>query len=178
MPCRGALNCSVALGWTPARQRGDPSTRRPSKVAVTMSHPDPDTAVAALIEAFDVLEDWEDRYRYIMDLGEALPVMDPALRSPETQVHGCQSTVWVALTTDGKAVRLHADSDSHLVKGLAAIVVRVLDGRTVTGVLDFKLPALFDALALHSHLSPTRSNGLHGMVKQVMERAGALAKAT
>ncbi len=143
-----------------------------------MSQPDPDSAVAALIEAFDVLEDWEDRYRYIMDLGAALPAMDPAMRSPQTQVHGCQSTVWVALTTDGKAVRLHADSDSHLVKGLAAIVVGVLDGRTVSGVLDFDLAGLFDALALHAHLSPTRSNGLHGMIKQVMERAGALAKAT
>jgi len=143
-----------------------------------MSQPDPDAAVLELTEAFSVLEDWEDRYRYIMDLGEALPPMEPALRSPETLVHGCQSTVWVALTTDSKVVRLHADSDSHLVKGLAAIVVRVLDGRSVAGLLDFDLTALFDRLELHTHLSPTRSNGLHGMVKQVMDRAGALAKAT
>jgi cysteine desulfuration protein SufE len=103
--------------------------------------------------------------------------MDPTLQSPQTLVHGCQSNVWVALTTCDKVVRLHADSDSHLVKGLAAIVVRVLDGRCVAGILEFDLPVLFQQLELHAHLSPTRSNGLHGMVKQVMERAGALAKA-
>ena len=142
-----------------------------------MTHSDPDTAVAELTEAFSFLEDWEDRYRYIMDLGVALPAMDDALKTPETLVHGCQSVVWVAVTTAGETIRLHADSDSHLVKGLAAIVVRALDGRNVAGVLSFDLAAMFDALELHAHLSPTRSNGLHGMVKQVLTRVGALAKA-
>ncbi len=142
-----------------------------------MTHSDPDSAVADLTEAFGFLDAWEDRYRYIMDLGEALPAMDDALKTAHTQVHGCQSVVWVAVTTEGQTVHLHADSDSQLVKGLAAIVVRALDGRTVSGVLGFDLAGLFDQLDLHAHLSPTRSNGLHGMVSQVMSRVGAIAKA-
>ena len=136
-----------------------------------------DTAVEELKEAFAFLEDWEDRYRYIMDLGAALPAMNDALKTDETLVHGCQSVVWVAVTTSEGHVHVHADSDSHLVKGLAAIVVRALDGRSVAGVLQFNLSALFEALNLHAHLSPTRSNGLHGMVRQVMARVGALDKA-
>ncbi|MCH2136996.1 MAG: SufE family protein [Phycisphaerales bacterium] len=143
-----------------------------------MSEPDAAAAVGELTDAFSVLDQWEDRYRYIMDLGEGLAPMDAHLRTDETLVRGCQSTVWVALTTDGDQVRLHADSDSALVKGLAAIVVRVLDGRTVADLLGFDLEGLFDTLQLHAHLSPTRSNGLHGMVRQVMARAGALAKLT
>ena len=123
-----------------------------------------------------MLEQWEDRYRYIMDLGEALPAMEASLKTEQTQVHGCQSVVWVAVTKDGDHIHLHADSDSQLVKGLAAIVVRALDGRTVQGVLQFELETLFDRLHLHAHLSPTRSNGLHGMVRQVMGRVGAIAK--
>jgi cysteine desulfuration protein SufE len=141
-----------------------------------MSKDDPDLAVAELEEAFEVLEQWEDRYRYIMDLGEALEPMDPSLKTPQTQVHGCQSMVWVAVTTHGDRIHLHADSDSQLVKGLAAIVVRALDGRTVRGVLQFELGTFFDRLQLHAHLSPTRSNGLHGMVRQVLGRVGAIAK--
>lgn len=143
-----------------------------------MSTPDADASVSQLEEAFALLDDWEDRYRYIMDLGAGLPAMDASLRTPETLVHGCQSTVWVALTTEQDLLRLHADSDSDLVKGLAAVVVTALDGRTVAGVLGFDLDAFFDKLDLHAHLSPTRSNGLHGMVRQVMARAGALAKAS
>ncbi len=128
-----------------------------------------------LEEAFAFLDDWEDRYRYIMDLGDKLAPLRDADRNDANLVQGCQSTVWVALHSEGGAVAITADSDSQLVKGLAAIVVCALHGRTTQGIIAFDLDALFARLRLHEHLSPTRSNGLHGMVRQVRARAAAIA---
>jgi cysteine desulfuration protein SufE len=122
-------------------------------------------------EAFAFLEDWEDRYRYIMDLGAKLSPLADADRVEANLVHGCQSAVWVAMHEEGDAVRMTADSESQLVKGLAAIVVLALDGRTPEALIAFDLDALFAGLHLHEHLSPTRSNGLHGMIRQVRARA-------
>lgn len=122
-------------------------------------------------EAFAFLEDWEDRYRYIMDLGEKLLPMCDADRVEANLVHGCQSQVWVAMHRDQDRVTLSADSDSSLVKGLAALVVLAIDGRCPTDVVSFDLDGFFGSLNLHEHLSPTRSNGLHGMVRQVRSRA-------
>ena len=126
-------------------------------------------------EAFAFLDDWEDRYRYIMDLGEKLPPMPDADRVESNLVHGCQSTVWVAMHHDGGVVQLGADSDSGLVKGLAALVVIALQGLTPVGIVEFDLDEFFSSMYLHEHLSPTRSNGLHGMIRQVRARAVELA---
>jgi cysteine desulfuration protein SufE len=126
-------------------------------------------------EAFAFLDDWEDRYRYIMDLGEKLPPLPAVDRVDANLVHGCQSTVWVVMHhTDGQ-VALTADSDSSLVKGLAALVVIALQGLSPAGVVGLDLNEFFSSLHLHEHLSPTRSNGLHGMVRQVRTRAVELA---
>ena len=136
--------------------------------------------VAQLNEAFEFLEDWEDRYRFIMDLGKKLVAMPDSERVEGNLVHGCQSTVWVSVLSDGGAdsiVTLHADSDSDLVKGLAAIVVIMLWGKTAAEIATMDLESQFDQLGLHAHLSPTRSNGLHGMVRQVKSRAASLASA-
>ncbi|MDP7030396.1 MAG: SufE family protein [Phycisphaerales bacterium] len=127
-----------------------------------------------LKEAFAFLDDWEDRYRYIMDLGAKLQPLDAEDRIDANLVHGCQSTVWVVLKRTRDAVDMTADSDSQLVKGLAAIVICALQGRTPKAIIDFDLDALFAELRLHEHLSPTRSNGLHGMVRQVRSRAAAI----
>jgi cysteine desulfuration protein SufE len=122
-------------------------------------------------EAFAFLDDWEDRYRYIMDLGEKLPAMCETDRIEANLVHGCQSLVWVAMhQADGRVV-LGADSDSSLVKGLAALVVLAIKGLAPTDVVGVDLDGFFRELNLHDHLSPTRSNGLHGMVRQVRARA-------
>ena len=131
-----------------------------------------------LNEAFEFLEDWEDRYRFIMDLGKKLDAMPESERIEANLVHGCQSTVWVSVLAVGgpeSVVTLHADSDSDLVKGLAAIVVIMLWGKTAAEIATMDLESKFDELGLHAHLSPTRSNGLHGMVRQVKSRAVALA---
>lgn len=129
-------------------------------------------------EAFEFLKDWEDRYRFIMDLGRKLPKMPASERVDSNLVHGCQSTVWVSVAPqddDGSIMTLHADSDSDLVKGLAAIVLILLWGKTAADIATADLDSPFDKLGLHAHLSPTRSNGLHGMVRQIKSRAAALA---
>ncbi|MDG2423129.1 MAG: SufE family protein [Phycisphaerales bacterium] len=136
--------------------------------------------IEQLNEAFEFLEDWEDRYRFIMDLGKKLPPMPDSERTKENLVHGCQSTVWVSAQSPGGVgapVHLHADSDSDLVKGLAAMVVIMLSGKGAAEIATCDLEASFDRLGLHEHLSPTRSNGLHGMVRQVKSRAAAIAAA-
>ncbi len=126
-------------------------------------------------EAFAFLDDWEDRYRYIMDLGEKLPPMPAEDRVASNLVHGCQSVVWVSLHRDDGIVTLLADSDSGLVKGLAALVVIALQGTTPEEIVWYDLGDFFTWLQLHEHLSPTRSNGLHGMIQQVRARAAEMA---
>ncbi|HCA38467.1 MAG TPA: hypothetical protein DEO92_02165 [Phycisphaerales bacterium] len=126
-------------------------------------------------EAFAFLDDWEDRYRYIMDLGEKLPPMPAEDRVDSNLVHGCQSVVWVSLHRDDGIVTLRADSDSGLVKGLAALVVIALQGMTPEEIVRYDLGDFFSTLQLHEHLSPTRSNGLHGMIQQVRARAAEMA---
>jgi len=133
--------------------------------------------ISEVEEAFAFLDDWEDRYRYIMDLGQKLPEMPGDEQCEDNLVRGCQSTVWVSLLNDDGTVRVNAESDSQLVKGLAAIVVIAISGLSPQEILNFDLEALFQRLRLHDHLSPTRSNGLHGMVRQVRSRAAALTLA-
>ncbi|MDP7071155.1 MAG: SufE family protein [Phycisphaerales bacterium] len=132
-------------------------------------------SISEVEEAFAFFEDWEDRYRYIMDLGEKLPAMPRADCVDANLVRGCQSTVWVTMQVDGDSVLVNAQSDSQLVKGLAAIVVIAVTGLTPREIVNLDLEAIFGRLRLHDHLSPTRSNGLHGMVQQVRSRAAALA---
>ncbi|MDP7520299.1 MAG: SufE family protein [Phycisphaerales bacterium] len=126
-------------------------------------------------EAFAFLDDWEDRYRYIMDLGEKLSLMPVEDRVDSNLIHGCQSVVWVSLHRDDGIVTLLADSDSGLVKGLAALVVIALQGMTPEEIVRHDLGDFFSTLQLHEHLSPTRSNGLHGMIQQVRARAAEMA---
>lgn len=133
-----------------------------------------------LFEALEYLEDWEDRYRFILDLGRKLPDMPEEAKNESNFVHGCQSRVWVQLLeTDGvgSAVQLQADSDAFIVKGLAAMVVVILAGRSAAEIIAHDLESDFARLGLHEHLSPTRSNGLHGMVTQVKSRAAAMVDA-
>ncbi len=131
-----------------------------------------------LLEAFDFLDDWEDRYRFILDLGRKLPEMPEDEKTEANFVHGCQSQVWVALHETagaGSPIELRADSDAFIVKGLAAMVVTLLAGRTAAEITQCDIESTFDQLGLHEHLSPTRSNGLHGMVEQINRKAAQLA---
>lgn len=119
-----------------------------------------------IIEEFQDIDDWMDRYAYIIDLGNALPPIDEKYKTPEHLIEGCQSRVWLnAELRDGK-VHYTADSDAIIVKGIISLLIQVLDGQTPDDIIASDLHFI-DAIGLSEHLSPTRSNGLLAMVKQM-----------
>lgn len=119
--------------------------------------------------AFEFFDDWEDRYRFILDLGRSVPQLDPDLKTDDRLVRGCQSLVWLVPRFDADSGRLHLqiDSDAHIVRGLIAIVLAAYDGTAPKDILDFDIDGLFGELDLMRHLSPTRGNGLRAMVARI-----------
>jgi cysteine desulfuration protein SufE len=130
---------------------------------------------------FDVLDDWEDRYRYIIELGRALPAMAPELKTEVSKVRGCASQVWLASEArapgPGRAPALFfvGDSDAHIVRGLIAILFAIFNGKSPAEILATDPSTVFEALGLKEHLTPQRSNGLASMVERVRADARALA---
>lgn len=119
-----------------------------------------------IIEEFSEVDDWMDRYAMIIDLGNALPPIDAKYKTPEHLIEGCQSRVWLnAEQTDGH-VFFTADSDAIIVKGIIALLIRVLNGHTPEEILDSDL-YFIDRIGLAENLSPTRSNGLLAMIRQM-----------
>ena len=119
-----------------------------------------------IIEEFSVFDDWLDKYDYLIGLSETLPPISPEHRTGQYLIEGCQSRVWVdARLEDGK-VYYAADSDSTITKGIIALLIRVLNGRTPQEILDTEL-YFIDAIGLSANLSPTRANGLVSMIKQM-----------
>lgn len=126
-----------------------------------------------LVEQFADIDDWMDRYAYIIDLGNALEPLPESLKTPDRLIEGCQSRVWLDAekTPDGKVV-YRADSDAIIVKGIISMLIDVLSGHTPDEILADDL-SFIERIGLAEHLSPTRSNGLVAMIKQM--RAYALA---
>jgi cysteine desulfuration protein SufE len=126
-----------------------------------------------IIESFDYFDDWEDKYRFIIDLGKSLPHLAESEKADEFLVRGCQSQVWLQAGFDSASnkVSLKIDSDAHIVRGLIAIVLSVYDNRTPAEILEFDIEALFEELALLKHLSPTRGNGLRAMIGRIRDLA-------
>ena len=128
---------------------------------------------------FAFLDDWDERYKYIIDLGRTLPDFPEDKRTDEFKVKGCASQVWLYPTIDtqdGAAVmRVSGDSDAHIVKGLVALLIALYDGRTVSEAAALDARAALSALDLDDHLTPQRSNGLAAMVARLAEIARAAA---
>ena len=124
-------------------------------------------------ETFEFFDDWEDRYRYIIDLGKALPSMPTELRVEENLVKGCQSQVWIVIGYDKNAdqVTIQLDSDAFIVRGLIAILMTVFQKQSPDRIVDEDVDELFAELDLLSHLSPTRGNGLRSMVSRIKQEA-------
>ena len=119
-----------------------------------------------IIEEFCDIEDWMDRYAYIIDLGNALPAIDEQYKTPSPIIEGCQSRVWLnAEMNDGKVVYT-ADSDAIIVKGIISLLIKVLSGQSPDDIINADL-YFVEKIGLAEHLSPTRSNGLVAMVKQI-----------
>ena len=134
---------------------------------------------------FELLDDWEDRYRYIIELGRALAPMPDALKTEATKVRGCTSQVWLVSEAApasgeaaGPALRFLGDSDAHIVRGLIAILFALYDGKPAKDILATEPETVFHALGLKDHLTPQRSNGLASMVERIRADArAALASA-
>ena len=128
-----------------------------------------------IIEEFSVFDDWLDKYDYLIGLSDSLPAIAPEHRIGQYLIAGCQSRVWIDARTDGGRIFFTADSDAIITKGIIALLIRVLNGRTPQEVLDTDL-YFIDAIGLAANLSPTRANGLAAMVRQM--RLYALAYAS
>lgn len=131
-----------------------------------------------LVDAFEMFDNWEDRYRFLIDLGKQLPSLPPDAKTEENRVHGCQSNVWMIAKPkqEGGETKIDfiAESDSTIVSGLIAIVSRVYSGQTPRDILQFDMDGLLKTLELDQHLSMGRRNGLAGMVTRVKTLATQL----
>ena len=125
-----------------------------------------------IIEEFSGLDDWMDKYAYIIELGNAVEPLEEKFKTPDNIIEGCQSRVWFVADQDGDKVTFRADSDAIIVKGLISLLIRVLSGNSPQEILDADLYFMKE-IGLQEHLSPTRSNGLLAMIKQM--RVYALA---
>ena len=119
-----------------------------------------------IIDEFSGLDDWMDRYQLLIDLGSEQPPLDEKYKTEQNLIDGCQSRVWLQADYEDGVVNLSAESDALIVRGIVALLVRVLSGHTPQEILDAEL-YFIDEIGLREHLSPTRSNGLLAMVKQI-----------
>jgi cysteine desulfuration protein SufE len=135
-------------------------------------------AFTEIAENLSFLDDWEDRYRYIIELGQALPPLADADRTPANKVNGCVSQVWLATDVDTPAhLRYRGDSDAMIVKGLVAILIALYSGRPADEIAATDAIAIFDEIGLREHLTTQRSNGLVAMVNRIRSDAKALLSA-
>lgn len=134
-----------------------------------------------IAETFEFLDDWEDRYRHVIELGKAMDPLDEAVKVPATRVDGCASQVWILPRIDGDgpgaAFHFHGDSDAMIVRGLIAILHALYDGLSVKDVLGVDAGGELARLGLNDHLSAQRSNGLRAMIERIRRLAGETASA-
>jgi cysteine desulfuration protein SufE len=131
--------------------------------------------IEELIDNFEFLDGWEDKYRYIIELGEKLPVLDVEFHTEEWKVKGCQSQVWLvpSKNSDG-SISFSGDSDAMIVKGLIAIVLAIYNNKTAEDIKNTDIENIFSLLGLQEHLSPSRRNGLEAMILKIKYYANML----
>ena len=133
-----------------------------------------------LIEDFSLFEDWEERYQYIIELGNGLEKIGEAYKTEENRVQGCTSNAWLVADQDPETalITLQADSDSQIVRGLIAILLMLFSQRPAAEILGFDVTAIFTEMTLHQHLSRSRSNGLNSLILKIKELAASFSGAT
>jgi cysteine desulfuration protein SufE len=141
------------------------------------------TAIDEIVENFSLLDEWDDRYRYVIELGRALSALPASEHTEANKVRGCASQVWLVthVKPDGAAgpvLSFKGDSDAHIVRGLIAILLALYSGKSAREILDTDALKLFDRLGLRENLTPQRSNGLRSMVERIRTDANAALAAT
>jgi len=128
--------------------------------------------IEKIIDDFELLDSWDDRYRYVIELGRKLPELPAEDHNDANKVQGCASQVWLTSERkDGNAIEFQGDSDAHIVKGLIAILFALYSGETADKILTTDANAVFNQLGLGEHLTPQRSNGFRSMVERIMRDA-------
>lgn len=127
-----------------------------------------------ILDTLGFFDDWEERYKYIIDLGKQLPGIDASKKTEEFLLRGCQSQVWIDSELKGGKLFFEVDSDAHIVRGLLAIVLSAYNNKTAAEILAFDIDNFFAQVDLVKHLSPTRGNGLTAMVKKIQQTAQQL----
>ena len=131
-----------------------------------------------ITDNFSILDDWDDRYRYLIELGRELPPLSAAAHSDANKVQGCASQVWLDTHVrpngaGGPVLTFSGDSDAHLVRGLIAVLFAIFSGKSATDILSIDALALFERMGLREHLTPQRSNGFRSMVERIRAEARA-----
>ncbi|HVX78231.1 MAG TPA: SufE family protein [Bradyrhizobium sp.] len=138
--------------------------------------------IADIVENFSLLEEWDERYRYVIELGRALAPLPEEARNDANKVQGCTAQVWLATTVEHRAgepvLAFRGDSDAHIVRGLVAILIAMLSGRAAHEIIAADPIALFEELGLREHLTPQRSNGFRSMVGRMRADAQATLAGT
>jgi cysteine desulfuration protein SufE len=151
------------LGWTFAA----PGLTSPDKLESIMAT----AAFEEIAETFDFLDDWEDRYRHVIELGKAMPPLDDSFKVPALKVQGCASQVWLRPMIEGGRFDFRGDSDAMIVRGLIAVLHALYSGVPLADVGRIDAAAELGRLGLNDHLSSQRSNGLRAMVQRIREEA-------
>lgn len=128
-------------------------------------------AFEEIVEVFEFLDDWEDRYAHVIDMGKAMPPLEDALKVPATKVEGCASQVWLMPEIDGGTFRFRGDSDALIVRGIIAVLSALYNGVAVAEVPKIDAKAELGRLSLEEHLSAQRSNGLKAMIQRINKLA-------
>lgn len=133
----------------------------------------PDFTIEDLLENFELLEDWDSRYAYLVELGEALPPMPEEFRTEENRVKGCMSQVWVSAVPDGQGdtISYVGDCDTAIIKGVLAVLIGLFSGRTASDIARLDVESLFHQLGLKENLSPNRHVGVYAIVALMREQA-------
>jgi cysteine desulfuration protein SufE len=140
-----------------------------------------DISIATIFDDFAFLDEWEDKYRYVIELGQALDAFSDSQRSPENKVPGCVSQVWLVTETGTGAdpiLTFAGDSDAHIVRGLVAIMLALFSGKRASEIVATDAEGVLRTLGLDEHLSPQRANGLRSMVKRIKRDAATALGAT
>ena len=131
-------------------------------------------SLETLIDDFALFDDWEERYRYIIELGNGLKPLSEAEHNDTNKVQGCVSQVWLVNDRDGERLSFRGDSDAHIVRGLVAILLDIYDGKSAKEIAAYDAESAFRQLGLGEHLTPQRSNGFYAMVQRIRNDAAAV----
>jgi cysteine desulfuration protein SufE len=138
---------------------------------MSINRPDGNKRLAAIVDDLAFLDDWDERYRYLIDLGRKLDALPPEAYSENNRVQGCASQVWLLMQPAGESLSIRGDSDALIVKGLVALVLAMFDGRPRDEIAELDAMAFFMAIGLKDHLTSQRANGLASMVATIQAEA-------